>query len=281
MATAGASLGQWLRERGTASEAVRAEHAAFTSIPLYSRLDAGGRFARLAARREARTRVGPPKMKPRTRILFLTHYFPPEGNAPASRVHEMCKRWARDGHEVTVITGAPNHPNGQVYPGYRNWPLQQEFMDGIRVLRVWTFLAANKGKRRRAVNFLSFMLMSMMLALFMRRRDVLIATSPQFFCGWAGVMVSAIRRIPFILEIRDIWPESIHAVGASRRNLLIWLLERMERQMYDSAFRIVTVGDGYKRQLIQRRVPAGKIQVVTNGVDRELFVSHARLFLKK
>jgi hypothetical protein len=214
--------------------------------------------------------------KPRTRILFLTHYFPPEGNAPASRVYEMCKRWVRDGHSVTVITGAPNHPSGVLYPGYHNWPLQQEYFDGIRVLRVWTFLAANKGKKRRTLNFLSYMIMSLLLALYLRRPDVLIATSPQFFCGWSGVLVAALKRLPFILEIRDIWPESISAVGASKRNILIWLLERMERQMYDSAFRIVTVGEGYKQKLIERKVPASKIEVVTNGVDRELFVSNAR-----
>jgi glycosyltransferase involved in cell wall biosynthesis len=177
---------------------------------------------------------------------------------------------------VTVITGAPNHPSGILYQGYHNWPVQQEYMDGIRVLRVWTFLAANKGKKRRTLNFISYMVMAMMLALYLRRPDVLIATSPQFFCGWAGVMVAALKRLPFILEIRDIWPESIRAVGASKRNLPIWLLERMEKQMYESAFRIVTVGDGYKQKLIERNVPANKIEVVTNGVDRELFVSNVR-----
>ncbi len=212
---------------------------------------------------------------PRTRILFLTHYFPPEGNAPASRVHEMCRRWVRAGHKVTVITCAPNHPSGKVYKGYHNWPLQRERIDGITVLRVWSFLAANKGKRRRGLNFISYMLTSMLLALFLRRPDVLIATSPQFFCGWAGVLVTALKRIPFILEIRDIWPESIRAVGATDRSWLIWLLERMEQQMYDSAHRIVTVGAGYREQLISRGVAASKVEIVTNGVDRELFVSHA------
>src|SRR3954463_8958328 len=86
-----------------------------------------------------------PELASRRRILFLTHYFPPEGNAPASRVHEMCKRWVREGHQVTVITCAPNNPSGVLYKGYHNWPFQQEKMDGIRVLRVWTFLAANRG----------------------------------------------------------------------------------------------------------------------------------------
>jgi glycosyltransferase involved in cell wall biosynthesis len=234
-------------------------------------------LARAQTMRERALRWRWPRLRKaprRTRILFLTHYFPPEGNAPASRVYEMCKRWVRAGHRVTVITCTPNHPGGEVYKGYHNWPIQRESMDGIVVLRTWTFLAANKGKRRRAVSFLSYMIAATLLALFMRRRDVLIATSPQFFCGWAGVLVTALRRIPFILEVRDIWPESITTVGASPRNWLIWLLERMEQQMYTSAFRIVTVGEGYKKQLMSRGVPGSKIEIVTNGVDRELFASH-------
>jgi glycosyltransferase involved in cell wall biosynthesis len=87
------------------------------------------------------------------------------------------------------------------------------------------------------------------------------------------VLVTALRRVPFILEVRDIWPESIHAVGAAKRSFVMWLLERMEKQMYASAFKIVTVGEGYKEQLIRRGVDPNKIEVVTNGVDRELFDS--------
>src|SRR3954471_23658307 len=82
------------------------------------------------------------------RVLFLSHYFPPEGNAPASRTYEMCKRWVRDGHDVTVVTCAPNNPTGIVYAGYKNRPYSVEHVDGIRVVRVWTFMAANKGKVR-------------------------------------------------------------------------------------------------------------------------------------
>ena len=83
------------------------------------------------------------------RILFFTHYFPPEGNAPASRVFEMAKHWVQAGHRVMVVTCAPNAPGGQVYDGYRNRFRQREQIDGIDVLRVWTYIAANKGTVRR------------------------------------------------------------------------------------------------------------------------------------
>ena len=204
-------------------------------------------------------------------ILFLSHYFPPEGNAPASRVHELCKRWVRAGHDVTVVTGVPNVPNGVPYPGYRNRLSQRETIDCIRVLRVWTFLAPNKGTVRRILNYLSFMFAAAMAGLAARRPDVVVATSPQFFCGWAGVIVSRLRRLPLVLEIRDIWPESIVTVGAMKKGRAIRFLEWMERKMYAAARHIVTVGDGYREQLIAKGIPAGRITVITNGVDRDTF----------
>jgi len=89
------------------------------------------------------------------RILFLSHYFPPEVNAPASRTYEHCKVWARAGHEVTVVTCAPNHPRGKVYDGYRNRLWQREERDGIRVIRLWTFVTANEGFLKRSLNYVS------------------------------------------------------------------------------------------------------------------------------
>ena len=127
------------------------------------------------------------------RILFLSHYFFPEGNAPATRVHELGRRWARMGHDVTVVTCAPNVPSGVVYPGYANHAYRRERVDGIDVRRVWTFLAANAGSGRRIANYLSFLLAGGLAGLCARRPDVVIATSPQFFCGWAGVIVSTLR----------------------------------------------------------------------------------------
>jgi len=207
------------------------------------------------------------------RILFLTHYFPPEGNAPASRVHAFCRRWVRretDRMAVTVITCAPNIPDGKVYDGYRNRISQREQVDGIDVIRVWTYLAPNAGTVRRILNFVSYMVSATISAVFIRRPDVVIATSPQFFCGWAGVFVAWIRWAPFILEIRDIWPESIVAVGAMKQGRLLRVLEWLELRMYAAANHIVTVGDGYRRELLAKGVPDGKLTVITNGIDKEL-----------
>jgi glycosyltransferase involved in cell wall biosynthesis len=206
------------------------------------------------------------------RILFFTHYFPPEGNAPASRTYETCKRWVRDGHEVCVITGVPSAPEGVVYEGYRKrlWP-QRERMDGIEVLRVWSYVAPNRRVLRRILNFVSFMCTATLSGLFVRRPDVVIATSPQLFCGWAGVLVTRVRRLPFVLEIRDLWPDSIIAVEALRQGLVLQLLYKLEAWMYAAADHIVTVGEGYRRELLAKGAAPDKVTVVPNGIDTELF----------
>jgi len=209
------------------------------------------------------------------RITFLTHYFHPEGNAPARRVTELTRRWVAAGHDVTVVTGVPNVPDGVVYEGYRNRPLQRERREGVDVIRVWTYLAPNKGTARRILNYVTYMLTATCAGLFLRRPDVVIATSPQFFCGWAGVLVSRARRIPFVLEIRDLWPESIEAVGAMRNRRLLRLLEWLELRMYAAATRIVTVGEGYREKLVGKGVDPSRIDVIPNGVDLEAFLAGA------
>ncbi len=205
------------------------------------------------------------------RILFLSHYFPPEGNAPASRVYETAKRWVAAGHKVEVITCVPNVPNGILYNGYKNRLRQTEFIDGISVTRVWTYIAANKGAIKRTLNYLSYLFSAFLAGLFVRRPDVVIATSPQFFCGWAGALVAKVRRLPFILEIRDIWPASIVAVGAMQENALVRFLQYLEHKMYAMADHIVTVGECYSKALRDRGVPSEKMSVIMNGVDPDVF----------
>jgi hypothetical protein len=204
-------------------------------------------------------------------ILFFSHYFPPEVNAPASRTYEHCRRWVQAGHRVTVVTCAPNCPAGRVFPGYRNAWRTREWVEGIEVVRVWTLLAPNQGFARRTLNYLSYLARAAIYAAAGPRPDLVVATSPQFFCGWAGVLAHWLRRVPLVLEIRDLWPESIVAVGALRRSPLVRLLEWLERKMYAAADRIVTVGEDYRAQLVARGADPRAIAVVPNGVDLAAF----------
>jgi len=170
-----------------------------------------------------------------------------------------------------VITCVPNVPDGVVYDGYKNRLRQCEVVDGINVVRVWTYVAANRGRIRRTLNYISYMFSAIFFSLFVKKPDVILATSPQFFCGWAGVIASRLRRVPFILEIRDVWPDSIVAVGALRNKRIVRILEWLELKMYAAAKHIITVGKSYKQVLIEKGVPAEDISIITNGFDCDIF----------
>lgn len=205
------------------------------------------------------------------RILFLTDNFPPEVNAPASRTFEHCREWVRAGHQVVVITCAPNFPKGRLFEGYRNRLWQRETMDGIEVIRVWTFITRNEGFLPRVIDYVSFMLSAFIASLFVRRVDVVIGTSPQFFTACAAHMVGWVKRRPWIFELRDIWPESIRAVSAMRHGRLLDMLERLELYLYRKAAAVVSVTNAFKSNLIARGIDGAKIHVVTNGVDISRF----------
>ena len=175
----------------------------------------------------------------------------------------------KEGHKVTVITCFPNVPSGKVYEGYKNSLTKTEIIDGIRVIRVWTFLAANKGTCLRIVNYLSYVFTSVIRGFFVKKPDIIIATSPQFFCGWAGIILSKIRFKRFVLEIRDIWPSSIAAVGSMKNGITLSALMKLELLMYNLSDHIITVGDGYRKEILQRGIQREKISVIPNGADFE------------
>jgi glycosyltransferase involved in cell wall biosynthesis len=200
-------------------------------------------------------------------VLFLTDNFPPEVNAPASRTHEHCRLWVAAGEQVTVITCAPNFPKGRVFDGYRNRLWQQEVVDGIRVIRVWSYITANEGFVKRVLDYTSYMFAAILASLFVRRVDVVVGTSPQFFTAVAGWAVGTVKRIPFVFELRDLWPESIKAVGAMQDSTAIRWLEKLELFLYRRAALIVSVTHSFRDTLMGRGIDGGKIEVVTNGVD--------------
>lgn len=205
------------------------------------------------------------------RILFISDNFPPEVNAPASRTYDHCREWVRSGHEVTVITSAPNFPKGKVYDGYKNRIWSRENIDGIAVIRVWSYITANEGVYKRTADFISFMISSFAASLFIKRHDLVIGTSPQFFSACSAYLIGAIHGMPFVFEVRDLWPESIKVVGAMSDSLFIRLLEKVESFLYRKAALIVTVTATIRQCLIERGIAAGKLLVVTNGVDTSRF----------
>jgi glycosyltransferase involved in cell wall biosynthesis len=205
------------------------------------------------------------------RILFISHYFPPEVNAPASRTHEHCRRWVADGHEVTVLTGVPNHPAGILFAGYRNAWLQEEEIDGIRVIRTWEYLAANAGFLPRILNYVLFGLTAILASRRVREPDVIVSTSPQFFCGLAGAVIARLKKRPFVLEVRDLWPESIVELGQLRRGVILRVLEMLENWLYRSASGIVVNTRAFIGHITERGYPRDRIRLIYNGIDPEKF----------
>lgn len=203
-------------------------------------------------------------------ILFITDNFPPEVNAPATRTSEHCLAWTKAGATVTVITCAPNFPQGKVYEGYKNKLVQTETVDGIRVVRVWSYITANEGFIKRILDYISFAFMAFCVGLF-EKADVIVATSPQFFVAVTGYFLSMFKSKPWVFELRDLWPESIRATSAMKNQAALDWLEKLELFLYRRADLIIPVTDAFKANLIERGIAASKIQVVTNGANLVLF----------
>ena len=148
------------------------------------------------------------------KFLILTERFHPETNAPAVRLLDHARIWAREGHQVTVVTSVPNAPNGIVPDGYRNRWWQEEDMDGVRVIRLWSYIAPNTGYVRRVLDWVSLAVTTVLAAPWLPGSDIIIGSSPPIFSPVAAVFLSVLKRTPWVMEVRDLWPASIRAVGA-------------------------------------------------------------------
>ena len=207
------------------------------------------------------------------KILYVSQYFPPEMGAPAARAYEFARRWVSFGHDVTVLTTFPNHPTGVIHDGYRGRRFLRERPEGIKVVRTFIYAAPNRGILRRSLNYLSFMLSATTQGAWATDRpDLIIATSPQFLCAMAGYFLSRLKRRPFVFEVRDLWPDSIVAVGAlPEGHWGVRILRRLERFLYRNSDVIVIVSEAFRPEIVLRGGRTEKIHVVTNGADVGLF----------
>ncbi|MBL4680760.1 MAG: glycosyltransferase family 4 protein [Pseudomonadales bacterium] len=205
------------------------------------------------------------------KILFVSENFPPESNAPANRTYEHACYWVKWGHEVTIITSAPNFPEGKLFEGYSNDWYLVEWMDGIKVIRVKTYISANKGILRRAIDYISFFIMASLTGICQPRPDIVVGTSPQILEVAAAWIIAVFKRRPFVFELRDIWPESIVAVGAMKHGFIIRILEFYERFLYRHAQLIVCVTEAFADYLRNLGTKENKLVVVRNGVNIEQF----------
>lgn len=210
------------------------------------------------------------------KILYVSQYFPPEMAAPAARVGELSRHWVRAGHDVTVLTGFPNHPTGVVPPEYRRKfrrLVSRETLDGVRVVRTWLLPFPNRRAFKRMLNYVSFFVSSACTGLFLSRPDVIIATSPQLLVGLSGWWLARCKRVPLVFEVRDLWPESLAAVGMGKSDSLLHrLLGKLAGFLYRHCEHIVVVTPAFKTHVMEYwSVPPEKISTVQNGVETDLF----------
>jgi colanic acid biosynthesis glycosyl transferase WcaI len=210
------------------------------------------------------------------KILYVSQYFPPEMGAPAARAAELSRHWARMGHDATVLTGFPNHPTGVVPEEWRSrlrHLYYAETVEDVRVVRTWLWPLPNRKAHERIRNYVSFCVSAAATGLTLHKPDVVIATSPQLLCALSGWWLAFWKRVPFVFEVRDLWPESLAAVGAgSEGTLLHRTLGAIAGFLYRRADRIVVVSPAFKDHLMRHwNVPAEKISIVENGVETDLF----------
>jgi putative colanic acid biosynthesis glycosyltransferase WcaI len=210
------------------------------------------------------------------KILYISQYFPPEMGAPAARVSELSRHWRESGHAVTVLTGFPNHPTGKIPPEYRRKfrrGFMREQFHGVNVVRTWLLPFANRKAYERMLNYSSFCLSAGITGAFLEQPDVVIATSPQLLVGLTGWWIARCKRVPFIFEVRDLWPESLSAVGATQESSVLYrMLARVARFLYNNANHVVVVTPAFKDHLVKYwNIPQEKISIVPNGVETEMF----------
>lgn len=210
------------------------------------------------------------------KILYVSQYYPPEMGAPAARVSELARHWVEAGNEVTVLTGFPNHPTGVLHPDYRRrlrsliW---HEHENGVHVVRTWLLPLPNRRAHERSLNYTSFCLSSALSGTFLPPPDIVVATSPQLLVGLAGRWIASVHHVPFVFEVRDLWPESLTAVGVgSERSFMNRTLGGIADSLYARADRIVVVTAASRQHLIAHRgVSPDKICVIEHGVETALF----------
>lgn len=204
------------------------------------------------------------------KIAIYSHYFLPEVGAPSARIADFSSQWLQAGHEVHVATCFPNHPAGVIYPGYELGRYRHELLNGIRVHRSWSYVTPNKGILKKTLGHVSFWVSAGMLSTpRLPAPHCAIGTSPTFFAAMAARACARRHGIPFVMEVRDLWPAIFSDLGIIRNRGLIKLLEQWEMSLYRSADRIVTVTDSFKENIVKRGIPADKVVTITNGADTD------------
>ena len=195
------------------------------------------------------------------RLLFVSQLFDPEYSIKGLA---YLKGLQEAGVEVDVITTFPNYPTGKLFPGYKVRPWAIENHAGIRVIRVWSFISHSKSKPARALSYATFMVASLIAALFNRKPDVLYAYHPQLTIGLMASLFQVIKGVPFVTDVQDLWPDALAATGFHRQGRIYRMINALCNYVYRRSSHIVTLSNGYKEELVRRGVAPEKVTVIYN-----------------
>jgi glycosyltransferase involved in cell wall biosynthesis len=210
------------------------------------------------------------------KVFMYTHYFYPEHlAAPSKRAGDLAKTLVRSGHQVTIVTGFPSYPKGVVFPSYKNeWFREEEWEEGIRVLRCWSYIRPFRKSRTRILNQLSLLASVLTQGSWKLRRyemDVIVGFSPPLFTALAGVLTAKLRRVPFVLDVQDLWPEEAVAVGGLKNPLAVRLASGVARFLYRNSSRVVVISEGFKRIISTQGGETESTHVVPNWIREKAF----------
>lgn len=200
------------------------------------------------------------------RILLLSQWFQPE---PTFKGLAFARALQARGHEVEVLTGFPNYPGGKVYEGYRVRPMQREMMDGIRVTRGALYPSHDRSAFGRILNYCSFAASTALLALTLKRPDVVYVYTPPMTAAAGAIALRLLRRVPFVVDVQDLWPDTLAATGMVRHGWMMKAVGAWTGFVFRRAARIVVLSPGFKRTLAQRGF-ARPITVIPNWAPPEI-----------
>ena len=207
------------------------------------------------------------------RVLIFTQYYPPEVGATQNRMQYFAAQLAARGHEVTVVTEVPNHPKGVIFPEYRGKWWTRTLEDGVTTIRVWVRTAPIKTLSVRLAFYLSYAVNGALASLLLsgRRQDVVFITSPPLTVGLPALVYSGLRRVPLVLDIRDLWPAIAEELGEMRSRRALSMARGLERLLYRRAAAVTVVTRGFGRYVQEHGYPAERTVLIPNGTTPDIF----------
>jgi len=209
----------------------------------------------------------------KNRVLIITQWFDPE---PTFKGLLFAKELVARGFDVEVITGFPNYPGGKLYEGYRIKLIQKEMIEGVTITRVPLFPSHDKSKLGRMANYISFACSSLLYGMFFAKRpDIIYVYHPPLTVSVSALIIKLFRRVPVVLDIQDMWPDTLKATGMITNLYLLSFVSKVCNLIYSSVTKIIVLSPGFKDLLIDRGVPESKIEVIYNWADEKVLRTSA------